>query len=70
MMHKTSCMYPLMYRPNEQSKLFLDYKSYYSLVRSIEKSIKWDTKISIISDTVSYVLQIQYLKRHSLLRHF
>lgn len=37
---------------NEKPKLFLDYKSYYSLVRSIEKPIKWGTKIGVLPDTV------------------
>ncbi len=37
---------------NGKPKLFLDYKSYYSLVRSIEKPIKWGTKIGVIPDTV------------------
>jgi N-acetyl sugar amidotransferase len=37
---------------NEKPKLFLDYKSYYSLVRKMEKPIKWGTKAGIIPDTV------------------
>ena len=37
---------------NEKPKLFLDYKSSYSLIRSIEKPIKWGTKIGVIPDTV------------------
>lgn len=37
---------------NKPPKLFLDYKSYYSLVRSMRKPIKWGTKIGIIPDTV------------------
>ncbi len=37
---------------NEKPKLFLDYKSYYSLVKSLEKPIKWGTKIGVIPDTV------------------
>jgi N-acetyl sugar amidotransferase len=36
----------------ENPKLFLDYKSYYSLVRSMEKPILWGTKIGVIPDTV------------------
>lgn len=37
---------------NNPSKLFLDYKSYYSLVKSMRNPIKWGTKIGIIPDTV------------------
>lgn len=37
---------------NEKPKLFVDYKSYYSLVRSLEKPILWGTKIGVIPDTV------------------
>ncbi len=37
---------------NENPKLFLDYKSYYSLVRKMEKPIRWGTKTGIIPDTV------------------
>jgi len=37
---------------NEKPKLFLDYKSYYSLVRKLEKPIRWGTKAGIIPDTV------------------
>ena len=37
---------------NEKPKLFLDYKSYYSLVRKMEKPILWGTKVGIIPDTV------------------
>ena len=37
---------------NVKPKLFLDYKSYYSLVKSLEKPIKWGTKIGVIPDTV------------------
>jgi len=37
---------------NKTPKLFLDYKSYYSLVRKLEKPIKWGTKVGIIPDTV------------------
>jgi len=37
---------------NEKPKLFLDYKSYYSLVRKMEKPIRWGTKAGIIPGTV------------------
>jgi N-acetyl sugar amidotransferase len=37
---------------NEKPKLFLDYKSYYSLVKSMEKPIKWGVKIGVVPDTV------------------
>jgi hypothetical protein len=37
---------------NENPKLFLDYKSYYSLVRKMEKPIRWGTNAGIIPDTV------------------
>jgi len=37
---------------NEKPKLFLDYKSYYSLVRKMEKPIRWGTNAGIIPDTV------------------
>lgn len=37
---------------NEPAKSFLDYKSYYSLVKKIETPIKWGTKIGVIPDTV------------------
>jgi len=37
---------------NEKPRSFLDYKSYYSLVRSMEKPIKWGTKIGVVPDTV------------------
>jgi len=37
---------------NEKPKLFIDYKSYYSLVRSLERPIEWGTKIGVIPDTV------------------
>ena len=37
---------------NEEPKSFRDYKSYYSLIKSIEKPIKWGTKIGVIPDTV------------------
>lgn len=37
---------------NEKPRLFTDYKSHYSLVRSMEKPIKWGTKIGVIPDTV------------------
>lgn len=36
----------------EEPKLFLDYKSYYSLVRKMEKPILWGTKAGIIPETV------------------
>lgn len=37
---------------NEKPKFFLDYSSYYSLVRKMEKPIRWGTKAGIIPDTV------------------
>jgi len=37
---------------NEKPKLFLDYESYYSLVRKMEKPIRWATNVGIIPDTV------------------
>ncbi len=37
---------------NMPPKLFLEYKSYYSLVRIMKKPIKWGSKIGIIPDTV------------------
>lgn len=37
---------------NNPPKLFLDYKSHYSLVKSFEKPIKWGTKIGVVPDTV------------------
>ena len=37
---------------NEKPKLFLDYKSYYRMVRKLEKPIKWGTDVGIIPDTV------------------
>lgn len=37
---------------NEKPKLFTDYKSYYSLVMSLENPIKWGTKIGVVPDTV------------------
>lgn len=37
---------------NKEPKLFLDYKSYYSLVKKLEKPIKWGTEAGIIPDTV------------------
>ena len=37
---------------NKPPKLFLDYRSYYSLIKKIEKPIKWGTKIGVIPDTV------------------
>ncbi len=39
----------IMHQPK---KLFLDYKSYYSLVKKMEKPILWGTKIGVIPDTV------------------
>lgn len=37
---------------NEKPKLFLEYKSYYNLVKKLEKPIKWGTKIGVVPDTV------------------
>lgn len=37
---------------NSPVKSFLDYSSYYSLVKKLKKPIKWFTKIGIIPDTV------------------
>lgn len=37
---------------NEKPKLFLDYKSYFSLVKSMEKPIMWGVKIGVVPDTV------------------
>jgi len=37
---------------NQPKKLFLDYKSYYKLVKKLEKPILWGTKIGVIPDTV------------------
>jgi N-acetyl sugar amidotransferase len=37
---------------NEKPRLFLEYKSYYSLVKSMKKLIKWGTKIGVVPDTV------------------
>ena len=37
---------------NEKPKLFLDYESHYSLVRKMEKPIRWCTNVGIIPDTV------------------
>jgi N-acetyl sugar amidotransferase len=37
---------------NQKPKLFIEYKSYYSLVRSLKKPIAWGTKMGIIPDTV------------------
>jgi N-acetyl sugar amidotransferase len=37
---------------NQKPKLFLEYKSYYSLVRRLKKPIAWGTKMGIIPDTV------------------
>ena len=36
----------------EKPKRFLDYKSYYSMVMSMKKTIKWGVKIGVIPDTV------------------
>ncbi len=36
----------------EEPKLFLEYKSYYKLVRKLKKPIKWGTDVGIIPDTV------------------
>jgi N-acetyl sugar amidotransferase len=37
---------------NEDPKLFLQYKSYYGLVKKLQKPILWGTKIGVIPDTV------------------
>lgn len=37
---------------NKPKRLFLDYKSYYSLVKKFERPILWGTKIGVIPDTV------------------
>ena len=37
---------------NKPKKLFLDYKSYYSLVKKFERPILWGTKIGVVPDTV------------------
>jgi N-acetyl sugar amidotransferase len=37
---------------NEPPKLFLNYKSSYSLVKMLQKPIKWGTDIGIVPDTV------------------
>ncbi len=37
---------------NEPPKSFLDYKSYYSLVRTLKTQITWGNKIGIVPDTV------------------
>jgi N-acetyl sugar amidotransferase len=37
---------------DEPPKLFLDYKSSYSLVKTLQKPIKWGTDIGIVPDTV------------------
>lgn len=37
---------------NKPKKLFLDYKSYYKLVKKFEGPILWGTKIGVIPDTV------------------
>jgi len=36
----------------EKPKRFLDYKSYYSMVMSMKKTIEWGVKIGVIPDTV------------------
>ncbi len=36
---------------NEPTKSFLDYKSYYTIVRSLRVPVKWGNKIGIIPDT-------------------
>lgn len=37
---------------NESPKSFMDYKSYYNLVRTFKKPISWGNKIGIVPDTV------------------
>ncbi len=37
---------------NESPKSFMDYKSYYNLVRTFKKPIGWGNKIGIVPDTV------------------
>ena len=37
---------------NENPKSFLDYKSYYNLVKTFKKPISWGNKIGIVPDTV------------------
>jgi len=37
---------------NEPPKSFLDYKSYFSIIRKIEKPLKWGTRAGIVPDTV------------------
>lgn len=37
---------------NQKPKLFIEYKSYYSLVRRLKRPIAWGTKMGIIPDTV------------------
>jgi N-acetyl sugar amidotransferase len=37
---------------NEPPKSFMDYKSYYSFVKFMQKPIKWATKIGIVPETV------------------
>ena len=37
---------------NEPPRLFLDYKSYYPLVKLLKNPIKWGNKVGIIPDTV------------------
>jgi N-acetyl sugar amidotransferase len=43
----------------EQPKSFLDYKSYYSFVKSMKGPIKWANKIGIVPDTV-YMKYFQF----------
>jgi hypothetical protein len=37
---------------NQRPKMFLEYKTYYSLVRFLKKPVKWGSKIGVIPDTV------------------
>lgn len=37
---------------NMAPKSFLDYKSYYSLVRALKKPLRWGNKIGVVPDTV------------------
>lgn len=37
---------------NEKPRSFLEYRSYYKLVKRLEKPIKWGVKIGVIPDTV------------------
>ena len=37
---------------NEAPKSFMDYKSYYNLVKTFKKPISWGNKIGIVPDTV------------------